>query len=100
MSGTGATVGRVELVLRAQVADRTHRAIEIIGVAVRREADAYSHTEPRPLLGYVGIAGVYTAAVTVGRNRGTDARRVFASRDLAIDWMAIRLASEERRAEP
>ena len=37
--------------------------------------------------------------VFVWRSSGVQVGPEFASRDLAIDWMAIRLASEER-AEP
>jgi hypothetical protein len=74
-------------VLTAQVADRAHRAVEAIGAAARREAGAYSRSEQRPLLGYMGIAGAYSAAVAVGaiavRRRGRHLPRMSA-RDIAL----------------
>jgi hypothetical protein len=38
--------------------------------------------------------------VFVWRSSGVQVGPEFAGRDLAIDWMAIRLASDERRTEP
>jgi hypothetical protein len=71
----------------AQVADQAHRAVEAIAAAARRQARAYSRSEHRPLLGYVAIAGAYTAAVAVGaltvRTRGRRLPRISA-RDVAL----------------